>query len=110
MQYQVDWVWGGNGMVKKIIFAAVIVSPIIAVHAGFFPSKDIQKLIEKVEILNDKCRGGSGDDPKTMKACEDRDNLILKIESKGYCWGSMNKNVSTNLYTWIPCKKDVTRK
>lgn len=97
-------------MGQKIIFAAVIISPIIAVHAGYFPSKDIQKFIEKAEILNDKCQGGSGDDPKTMKGCEDRDNIIMKIESNGYFWGSMNKNVFTNLYIWIPCKKDVTRK
>jgi hypothetical protein len=31
---------------------------------------------EKIERLHDRCRGGSGDDPKTMKACDERDRLI----------------------------------
>ena len=62
-------------------------SPLILVHAGYFPPKDVQSLIEKTEILDDKCRGGSGDDPKTMKACDEREHIIKKIEKKGYCWG-----------------------
>ena len=37
--------------------------------------------------LNGKCRGGSGDDPKTFQACEARDALSPKIEAQGFCYG-----------------------
>ncbi|MDC7683320.1 hypothetical protein PQU92_08530 [Asticcacaulis sp. BYS171W] len=37
--------------------------------------------------LNEQCRGGSGDDPKTMKACDERDALSDKLEKAGYCYG-----------------------
>ena len=49
---------------------------------------DVASLIEKTEQLNDKCRGGSGDDPATMKACDARDALIEQIEAMNYCFGT----------------------
>lgn len=96
-------------MLKKLIIGSLMFSPLIIVHAGYFPPKDVQSLIEKTEILDDKCRGGSGDDPKTMKACDDREHIIKKIEKKGYCWGAFRSDASESAKQWIPCKLDRTR-
>lgn len=51
------------------------------------PPKDIAALIAREEELNDKCRGGSGDNPATMKACDERDVLVKQLKAKGWCWG-----------------------
>lgn len=84
-------------------------SPLIIVHAGYFPPQDVQKMIEYNEVLNEKCRGGSGDNPKTWQACKQRDELTKKIKKKGYCYGSVNKDAYGYEMQWIPCKLDRTR-
>jgi len=45
-------------------------------------------IVAKYIALNDRCRGGSGDDDATMRACEERDMLLPEVERQGYCWGS----------------------
>jgi hypothetical protein len=49
--------------------------------------KQIDVLIAQEEELNHKCRGGSGDEPATMKACDERDAIVEKLKTKGWCWG-----------------------
>ncbi|MBV2148390.1 SHOCT domain-containing protein [Sphingobium sp. AS12] len=44
-------------------------------------------IVAQYIALNDRCRGGSGDDDATMKACEKRDALMPEVERQGYCWG-----------------------
>jgi len=63
----------------------LVIIPSIAQTAK--PPKDVASLIAKEEQLNDKCRGGSGDDPSTTKACDQRDGLFKQIEAKNWCWG-----------------------
>lgn len=89
-----------NKFLVGCIFAAVSVPAL----ANYFPPKDVQVLIEKSEQLNDRCRGGSGDDPRTMKACDQRDALMEKIYKKGYCFGGLNKHDAEYQYQWLPCK------
>lgn len=38
-------------------------------------------LNERIEELNSKCRGGSGDDPRTIAACEERDRLFRQAKT-----------------------------
>jgi uncharacterized protein YcfL len=45
----------------------------------------VKPLIDKMESLNDLCRGGSGDE--TEKVCDERDNVMKEIEGMGWCWG-----------------------
>ena len=45
-------------------------------------------IVAKYIALNDRCRGGSGDDDATMRACEERDTLLPEVERQGYCWGN----------------------
>ncbi|RCU26713.1 hypothetical protein DVA80_05975 [Acinetobacter baumannii] len=68
--------------------------------------KIIQDKILQYEKLNDSCRGGSGDDPKTIESCEERDTLYVDIKNGGWCWGSENENAAGNDLNWLPCTKD----
>lgn len=62
---------------------------------------DVASLIEKADQLNDKCRGGSGDDPATMSACDARDTLIEQIRAKNYCYGTEQQIQAEK--TWQEC-------
>ena len=48
---------------------------------------DIKILLDKESALNDRCRGGSGDDPQTQKYCDQRDETFGQLKSKGWCYG-----------------------
>jgi hypothetical protein len=47
-------------------------------------------IIAQYEQLNETCRGGSGDEPATMKACDDREALYPKVSAQGYCYGTLD--------------------
>jgi hypothetical protein len=51
----------------------------------------VQALISKEEVLNDRCRGGSGDDPETNKSCAERDAAVEQLKLAGWCWGTDNQ-------------------
>lgn len=51
------------------------------------PDAKIQDQIHYIDQLNDKCRGGSGDDPATMQACNMRDKAGEQLKKQGWCWG-----------------------
>lgn len=53
----------------------------------YLPSARVKELMRQEELVNDKCRGGAGDDPATEKACTDRDALYDAIKAQGWCWG-----------------------
>lgn len=48
---------------------------------------NVRKLIDEEASLNDQCRGGSGDNPSTMAACDKREAVLRKIKAQGWCWG-----------------------
>ena len=56
-------------------------------RASTAPPSEVAALIAREVQLNGKCRGGSGDDPATMKACAERDTLVKQIRAHGWCWG-----------------------
>ncbi len=66
----------------------------------------IKTKISQYEKLNDSCRGGSGDDPKTNESCEARDALYVDIKNGGWCWGSENQNAAGSDLNWLPCAED----
>lgn len=95
-------------MVKAVLLCLGVLLTTSA-YAKYFPPADVQQLIEKSETLNDKCRGGSGNNPSTMKACDQRNKLLEIIKKKGWCYGSFNQDDAGYNYRWIPCKMDKTR-
>jgi hypothetical protein len=55
------------------------------------PPPDVAQLLAKEDMLNDRCRGGSGDDPATAQACAGRDEVFDQITAKGWCYGEANQ-------------------
>lgn len=51
------------------------------------PASTDADLLKEVEVLNGKCRGGSGDSPATMAACKERDAVVSSLHERGWCWG-----------------------
>jgi hypothetical protein len=43
-------------------------------------------LIDEWSALNEKCRGGSGNDPATSEACDKRDAVGAKIRAAGWVY------------------------
>ena len=43
--------------------------------------------IDRWQTLNSACRGGSGDDPATMQACDAREAASDSLEALGWCYG-----------------------
>lgn len=66
------------------------------------PPKEVAQLIVQEEVLNDKCRGGSGDDNATLKACNERDVIFKKIKAKNWCWGHDDQIGADRV--WERCK------
>jgi hypothetical protein len=46
-----------------------------------------QNLITEAANINSQCRGGSGDDPMTDWACENRDSYYERLRKIGICFG-----------------------
>lgn len=65
------------------------------------PAGTDDDLLKKVEALNGKCRGGSGSDPATMTACDQRDAIVTVLKERGWCWGP--SNVAEYQKSWQRC-------
>jgi hypothetical protein len=63
---------------------------------------EIAPLLERERWLNDKCRGGSGDDPATADYCAVRDRADEELKALGWCWGAPEQIEA--LKEWHPCK------
>lgn len=61
------------------------------------------RLIRQWQAANENCRGGSGDDPQTEKACNARDALSRQLEAAKWCYGK--KGQSSYQYKWHRCGK-----
>ena len=49
------------------------------------------------------CRGGSGDDPETLQACEDREEIVRELNDLGYCYGHTYE--ATADWHWHQCEE-----
>lgn len=80
-----------DGTPMILSFASESVSTTPAVKAWYHYNRDFgpedRKMIDRANDLSSRCRGGSGDDPATHSACEERDETMVQLESKGICWG-----------------------
>lgn len=69
--------------------------------------KNISVLIKQWEVEEENCRGGSGDNPKTAKACNRRNNVIQKLEKAGWCLGQNDQSRAD--VRWHKCQKNSIR-
>lgn len=91
---------------KALVFIAASAVSAACLAAEFVPSDappGIKAAIDKAEDLNDKCRGGSGDNPKTMGLCDQRDKAYTEIKKQGWCFGDSSKNEIEANKTWQKC-------
>jgi hypothetical protein len=63
-------------------------------------SPEVRALVERETIEDEHCRGSSGDDPETMRACNRRQQLLAQIERKGWCWGG--SDIGAEMH-WVRC-------
>jgi hypothetical protein len=70
---------------KKIAIAiATIAAATLDYRAWTAP-----ELLQHWMVLNEECRGGSGDEPATMRACDDRNLVDAALFAHGYCYVGM---------------------
>lgn len=64
---------------------------------AFTPEEN--KIIDQEEYLNDKCRGGAGD--QTEAFCAKRDDLFNQMKKINICWGP--DDVAESEHHWLRC-------
>jgi hypothetical protein len=61
---------------------------------------DAKPLMNQAEAENELCRGGHGNDPETMQACDRRQQLLSELERRGWCFEENAKR------HWLRCVDD----
>lgn len=65
-----------------IVCAALL--PLSAVAQSRNDPRTMQRLWYQA---NEQCRGGSGDDPRTLAACDEREAYSKRLNQLGRCYG-----------------------
>lgn len=65
------------------------------------------ELLASYRSLNSACRGGSGDDPRTQRACAERDRVVSALQQAGYCYGRRGQ-IGAQM-SWHRCGADSLR-
>lgn len=75
--------------IKSISLLALVIAASGFSFCSFAETSEatVKKLISNADVLNSRCRGGSGDDPNTHVACYDRDKAYSELVKIGWCWG-----------------------
>ncbi|MFC3690862.1 hypothetical protein [Chenggangzhangella methanolivorans] len=71
----------------SLVAAACFAIALLAPADASARSDAFEALIAQWTDLNSACRGGSGDDPKTMKACDERETIGARLKKGGWCYG-----------------------
>jgi len=87
-----------------LVVVAIVFSALSS--AGPMP-KNVRDLINKMQPLDDACRGGSGDNPRTISICKKRDAVINQIAASGWCYGP--DDAPEYKKDWVLCKPQEQR-
>ncbi|VTV17521.1 hypothetical protein WDL1P1_00454 (plasmid) [Variovorax sp. WDL1] len=71
------------GMKLLLTLACALAAFHVASASAADEASELKALVER---QNSQCRGGSGGDPKTMAACDDRTATMAKLKRLGWCW------------------------
>jgi hypothetical protein len=66
----------------------------------------VTELINKETALNEKCRGGFGDNTETWKACDEREKIIAQLKLMGWCYGANEQ--AEYQKSWQQCPTEIT--
>lgn len=72
-----------------------------AADAAIVIPESIKALTSQWQTLNESCRGGSGDNPATQKACDQRETVYTQIRAANWCWGHKDDDGASR--TWVQC-------
>jgi hypothetical protein len=81
--------------------------PLVSCEAK--PAKAAKKATNPANLVKDwneanvACRGGSGDDPETFKACDRRADLARRLEKSRWCYDKEGQAHAS--YRWHKCTK-----
>lgn len=64
---------------------------------------DTGELVSAWDDANSRCRGGSGNEPKTLAACGERDSYDVMLAGRQWCYGE-NAQAGYQAF-WAPCAK-----
>lgn len=78
-------------MKTTAILSAFVCLPLMT-QAATLSRAQASPLLEQVVELNDQCRGGRGDDPRTAVACHKRDALSDRLYKSGWCYGDADQD------------------
>ncbi|TCR70585.1 hypothetical protein [Bosea sp. BK604] len=68
--------------------AVALFACVVSVQAPLAQSRDDPKMMISLwGQANGQCRGGSGNDPKTFAACDQRDAYGQRLAQLGWCYG-----------------------
>lgn len=88
-------------------YAALALAAGMIAGATMAQAQSADELIASYRALNSACRGGSGDDPRTQKACAERDRVVTGLQLAGYCYGRRGQ-VGAQM-SWHRCGLDSLR-
>ncbi|VTU36138.1 OB-fold protein [Variovorax sp. PBL-E5] len=78
----------------------VVVAPMAA---PAMPPVDALVLLKaRGDALTDQCRNGSGSDPMTRQACDQREVVLSKLKGMGWCWGRTGQY--NGALGWVQCR------
>ena len=87
--------------------AALVLAASLAVGVALAQAPSGDELIASYNVLNSRCRGGSGDDARTHKARAERDRVVAALQLAGYCFGHRGQ-VGAQM-SWHRCGPDSLR-
>lgn len=92
---------------KKLIIAIALFAASSAVFSANISDNDIKTILSVEDTLNSMCRGGSGDDPRTEVACEEREKLVKVLGHLNWCYGE--KGQAGFEMKWHKCTSNSNR-
>src|SRR5438477_5898753 len=84
---------------KSIAIPLALILLYVPAHAQSGTGRDPAALIRLWKQENEKCRGGSGNDPRTDAACASRQTYDAKLRAIGWCY----EYQGAATVDWHPC-------
>jgi hypothetical protein len=90
-------------MKALLLFLFFVATPVsFASSADKKMAAPVQQLVSQYDSANEACRGGSGDNPATHRACQRREDVYSRIQNAGWCWGPAEAFEYQK--HWVVCK------
>jgi hypothetical protein len=74
---------------KKILIALVVLTAASPALGAKYRPWTPPVLLQRWKVLNERCRGGSGREPATKQACDERKMVDAALFARGYCYVGM---------------------